>query len=156
MSEIRTPNVSRSYGSWIFNYLCIQCLTPLKLWVLIPLLVRYTRTTSCDKVCQWLVAGRWFSLGTPVSSANKTKQPRYNWNIVESGVKHHSSTLLITAKDMMSISATQWRIVLDTTLCDYNFMWLQLYVIITLCDYNFMWLQLYVIITLCDYNFMWL
>jgi hypothetical protein len=29
-------------------------------------------TTLCDKVCQWLVAGRWFSPGTPVSSDNKT------------------------------------------------------------------------------------
>jgi hypothetical protein len=28
-------------------------------------------TTVCDKVCQWLTAGRWFSLGTPVSSTNK-------------------------------------------------------------------------------------
>jgi hypothetical protein len=25
-----------------------------------------------DKVWQWLVAGRWFSPGTPVSSTNKT------------------------------------------------------------------------------------
>ena len=25
-----------------------------------------------DKVCQWLATGRWFSLGTPVSSTNKT------------------------------------------------------------------------------------
>ena len=22
-------------------------------------------TTLCDKVCQWLTAGQWFSLGTP-------------------------------------------------------------------------------------------
>ena len=29
-------------------------------------------TSLCDKVCQWLAAGRWFSLGTPVSSTNKT------------------------------------------------------------------------------------
>ena len=29
-------------------------------------------TTLCDKVSQWLVAGRWFSLGTTVSSTNKT------------------------------------------------------------------------------------
>jgi hypothetical protein len=29
-------------------------------------------TTICDKVCQWLAAGRWFSPGTPVSSTNKT------------------------------------------------------------------------------------
>ena len=29
-------------------------------------------TTLCDKVFQWLVTGRWFSPGIPVSSANKT------------------------------------------------------------------------------------
>ena len=26
----------------------------------------------CDKVCQRFAAGRWFSLGTPVSSTRKT------------------------------------------------------------------------------------
>ena len=29
-------------------------------------------TTLCDKVCQCLVTGRWFSPGTPVSSTNRT------------------------------------------------------------------------------------
>ena len=29
-------------------------------------------TTLCDKVCQWLAAGRWFSPGTHVSSTNRT------------------------------------------------------------------------------------
>ena len=29
-------------------------------------------TTLCDKVCQWLATGLWFSLCTPVSSTNKT------------------------------------------------------------------------------------
>ena len=29
-------------------------------------------TILCDKVCQWLVTGVWFSPGTPVSSTNKT------------------------------------------------------------------------------------
>ena len=28
--------------------------------------------TLCDKVCQWLATGRWFSPGPPVSSTNKT------------------------------------------------------------------------------------
>jgi hypothetical protein len=31
-----------------------------------------TYTTFCDKVCQWLATGCWFSLGTPVSFTNKT------------------------------------------------------------------------------------
>jgi len=29
-------------------------------------------TTLCDKVCQWLAIGRWFSTGTPASFTNKT------------------------------------------------------------------------------------
>jgi len=29
-------------------------------------------TTLCDKVCQWLTTGRWFSQGPPVSSTIKT------------------------------------------------------------------------------------
>ena len=28
--------------------------------------------TSCDEVCQWLTTGQCFSLGTPISSTNKT------------------------------------------------------------------------------------
>jgi len=28
--------------------------------------------TLSDKVCQWLAAGLWFSLGTPVSSTKKS------------------------------------------------------------------------------------
>jgi hypothetical protein len=60
----------RSYDSWIFNYQCNRCLSPLVLWVRLPL--RAKSTTLCDKVCQWLAAGRWFSPGTTVSSTNKT------------------------------------------------------------------------------------
>jgi len=59
-----------SYGSWIFNYLCNQCLSPLMLWVRISITARCT--TICDKVCQWLATGQWFSPGPPVSSTNKT------------------------------------------------------------------------------------
>ena len=43
-------------------------------------------TTLCNQVCQCLVVGWWFS---PVSSTNKTDCHYINWNIVESGVKHH-------------------------------------------------------------------
>jgi len=40
------------------------------LWVRISVKARCT--TLCDKVCQWLETGRWFSPGPPVSSTNKT------------------------------------------------------------------------------------
>ena len=59
-----------SYGSLIYNYLCNQCLSPLMLWVRIS--IRASCTTVCDKVCQWLVTGWWFSPGPTVSSTNKT------------------------------------------------------------------------------------
>jgi hypothetical protein len=63
-------NRSWSYGSWINNYLCNQCLSPLMLWVRIS--IRARCTTLFDKACQWLVAGQWFFPGPPVSSTNKT------------------------------------------------------------------------------------
>jgi len=69
---LRGPSWSWSYGSWINNYLYNQCLSPLKLWVWIPLRLGALDTTLCDKVCQWLATGQWFSLGTLISSTNKT------------------------------------------------------------------------------------
>ena len=59
-----------SYGSWIYYYLCNQCLSSLMLWVWIS--IRARCTTLCNKVCQWLATGQWFSPGPPVSSTNKT------------------------------------------------------------------------------------
>ena len=50
----------------------ISALSPLTLWVRIPLKRGVLDTTLCDKVCQWLAAGRWFSLGTVISPTNKT------------------------------------------------------------------------------------
>ena len=58
--------------SWIYNYLCNQCLSSLTLWVRTPLRRGVLDTTLCDKVRQLHAAGRWFSLATSVSSTNKT------------------------------------------------------------------------------------
>jgi hypothetical protein len=44
------PSCPWSYGSWIYNYLCNQCLSPFMLRVRISIRVRCT--TLCDKVCQ--------------------------------------------------------------------------------------------------------
>jgi hypothetical protein len=64
------PSWSWSYGSWIYNYIWNQCLSPLMLLVRIS--IRARCTTLCDKVCQWLATDRWFSPGPLVSSTNKT------------------------------------------------------------------------------------
>ena len=53
----------------VYNYLCNQCLSPLTMWVQTPLRRGVLDTALCDKVCQWLVEGRWFSL---LSSTSKT------------------------------------------------------------------------------------
>ena len=66
----RVPSWPWSYGSWIYNYLCNQCILPLMVWVRISIRVRCT--TLCDKVRQWLTTGRWFSPGPSVCSNNKT------------------------------------------------------------------------------------
>jgi len=41
-----------SYGSWIYNYICNQCLSPLMLRVRIS--IRASCTALYDKVCQQL------------------------------------------------------------------------------------------------------
>jgi hypothetical protein len=47
-----------SYGIWIYNYLCNQCLSPLMLWVRIS--TRARCTTLCDQVCEWLATAGFF------------------------------------------------------------------------------------------------
>jgi hypothetical protein len=61
---------SWSNGSWIYNYLCNRCISPLKVRIL-PMR-DVLDTALCHKVSQWLAAGRRFSQGTPVSSPNNT------------------------------------------------------------------------------------
>ena len=66
------PSWPSSCASWIYNYVCNQCLSPLTLWVRISRMRHLLDKRLCDKVYKWLTAGRWFPFGTPVSSTNKT------------------------------------------------------------------------------------
>jgi hypothetical protein len=68
-------------------------------------------TTLCDKVCQWLVAGRWFSPGTLVSSTNKTDCHDITEILFESSVKHHKPTKyesfrITSSEELISQSVT--------------------------------------------------
>ena len=71
INKTKVPSWSWSYGSWIYNYPCNQCLSPLMLWVRIS--IRTRCTTLYDKICQRLATGWWFSPDPPVSSTNKTE-----------------------------------------------------------------------------------
>jgi hypothetical protein len=46
---IQVPSWWWSYGNWIYNDLCNQCLSPLTLWVRIPIRRSVLDTTLCDK-----------------------------------------------------------------------------------------------------------
>ena len=66
------------YGSWIYNSLCNQCLSPLKLWVQIPLMARCTKYNIIWSNL-WVTFGRSMVFlrvtcgrSIPVSSTNKT------------------------------------------------------------------------------------
>ena len=74
--------------------LCNQCLSPLMLWVRIPLREGVLDITLCDTVCQWLTTGRWFSLDTPVSSTNKT----YRHDITEILLKVALNTITLSLR----------------------------------------------------------
>ena len=87
------PSWLWSYGSWIYNYLCYQCLSTLTLWVRILHRRSVLDTTLCDKVHQLIVAGRWFSPGTHVSSTNKTDCHNITEILLKSGIKHQNPSI---------------------------------------------------------------
>jgi hypothetical protein len=41
--SIQGPSWTGSYGSWIYNYLCNQCPSPITLWVRTPFMARCTQ-----------------------------------------------------------------------------------------------------------------
>jgi hypothetical protein len=55
-------------------------------------------TTLCNKVCQWLTTGRWISLGTPVSSTNRTDRN----DITEILLEVALNTITLTKQIMVS------------------------------------------------------
>ena len=71
-------------------YLNLYLKTPLMLWIWISFRRGELDTILCDKGCQWLATGRWFSPSTPIHPQMKLTATIYNWNIVVSGVKHHN------------------------------------------------------------------
>jgi len=62
------PSWSWSYGSWIYNYICNQCLSPLTLWVRIPIKAKCTRYNIMWSSLSVTYDRSVGSPGTPVSS----------------------------------------------------------------------------------------
>jgi hypothetical protein len=58
-------------------------------------------TTLCDKVCQWLATGRWFSPGTQVSSTNRTDRHNITEILLKvtlNTINHHQKVLRLKNK----------------------------------------------------------
>jgi hypothetical protein len=75
---------------WHMRNMAISSGTGLKLFL---------KTARCNKVCQWLAAGRWFSPGTPVSSTNKT----YRHDITEILLKVTLKTVILTLSPLLDM-----------------------------------------------------
>ena len=104
---------SWSYGSWISNYLCSECLSLLMLWVRIRSWWGVLDATSCDEGCQSLATGRWFSLDTPVCFIDKTNSHDIN-EILPITTKVVSSKHLNTGS-MIQSRLVVWFISTSTT-----------------------------------------
>ena len=63
--------------------------------------------TLCDKVCQWIVAGLWFSLGTPVSSTNKAV--RHDIHVTEILLKVVLLTITLTPTQLSLLTSVARR-----------------------------------------------
>jgi hypothetical protein len=81
---------SWSYGSWIYNYLGNQCLSPLRLCA------RYN-------ICQWVASGQWLSPGAPLSP-NKIKTPHHD--ITEILLKVALNSITLICKTLISCCIT--------------------------------------------------
>jgi hypothetical protein len=62
----------------------------IKIHYIIMPVARCTRYNIMWKVCQWFATVLWFSTAIPGFLQHKNWPPRYNWNIVESGVEPHN------------------------------------------------------------------
>jgi hypothetical protein len=76
-------------GSWTYNNQCNQCLSPLTLWVQIlsdeVYLIQHYVIKFVSDLGRSVVFSRYSDF-----LHQYNWPPRYNWNIVESGIKHHN------------------------------------------------------------------
>jgi hypothetical protein len=91
---------SWSHGSWIYNYLCNQYLSPLTLWVQIQFMAGvYLIQHYMIKLISDLRHVDDFLWGFPLSLSIKMTATIYSWNIIESGVKNpNPNSLLLLMK----------------------------------------------------------
>jgi hypothetical protein len=136
------------YFFWTnFSFLTLQVMdklkySPLTLWVRIPFKGNVLHTTFCDKDCQWLVTGRWFSPGIAVFSTNKTdrhdiakillkvalnipdnRSPCFNW--FKTGFE--LTTLVVIGTDCIGSNKSNYHMIMTARVhvcCVYRFIYI--------------------------------
>ena len=105
------PSCSWSYVSWIYNYLCNQCLSPLivvssnHVHGEVYSIQHYViKVSDLRQVAGFL---RVLRFPPPIKQIATI---RYNWNIVESGIKHHKPKQNIYKNNKISIDSTDIKV----------------------------------------------
>ena len=62
----------RSRDRMVVGFTTTYAISSYHHWWWVRISIRARCTALCDKVCQWLSTGRWFSPGPPVSPTNRT------------------------------------------------------------------------------------
>ena len=98
------PSWLWSYGSWIYK-------------------IRARCTTLCDKVCQWLATGRWFSPCPSVSSTNKTDRHDITKILLKVALNSINQTNNYICNQCLSPLMLRVRISIRARYTWYNIMW---------------------------------
>ena len=91
-TQLHVNVICRPILKYVYQSTCVSNYA-LMLGVWIPLRRGVLDTALCDKVCQWLTAGQWFSPGSLVSFTNKTD--------------HHDITEILLKVEFNTITLTQ-------------------------------------------------
>ena len=101
---------------------------PITTKVRISLMRAVLDTTLCDKDCQWLATGWWFSSGTPVSSTIKTDRH----DITEIVLKVSLNTITLTHNYIKTnVTSHIFFQILRTIPCDYHSTYRWIFVVLT-------------------------
>ena len=109
---------SWSYDSWIYNYLCNQCLLSLKLFEACSWR-DVLETTLCDQVCQWQVCGYLWRDVLDTTLCDQVCQ----WQVGGFLWRDVPYTTLCDQVCQWQVGGFLWRDVLYTTLCDQVCQW---------------------------------